>query len=246
MALRDRLLTARVARAMTSPSALALAAAAAGVALLADAPLVAPVAAVGAWAARVALAVPRRERRERLDPFTLSEPWRFYVRDAMQAAARYERAVAGARSGPLRERLEEIGRRIDEAVQECWRVAKRGHALEDGVKAMDLPRTQRKLEAAEADRDPTAAGSLDDAIRSMRSQVESAERLRRVAQDAKDRLRLLDARLEEAVSRALELSLQAESDTALSGLGADVDAVVLDLEALRLAIEETSGPAAPS
>lgn len=239
MALRDRILTPRVARAMTSPSAILLAGAGASLAVLVGAPVLAPIAALVAWAGRVAVAVPRAEIGDRPDPFALSEPWRQYVREAMQAAARYDRAVAGARSGPLRERLAEIGRRVDEGVQECWRVACRGDALEDGLRTLDVEGTRRELASAQAE--ATGSPTLDRAVESLRAQLAAADRMQAVARQARDQLRLLDARLDEAVTRAVELSLQTGTDADLSGLGSDVDALVLDMEALRSALEETSG-----
>lgn len=244
MALRDRILTPRVARAMRSPSAILLAGAGAAAAILVGAPVAAPIAAVAAWGARVAVAVPRAEKGERPDPFALSEPWRFYVREALQASARYQRAISGARSGPLRDRLTEIGRRVEEGVQECWRIAKRGDLLEDGLRTLDVAGTQRELQAAEAERARTGGSpTLDRALESLRAQLSSAERMQRVAQEARDQLRLLDARLDEAVTRAVELSLLTGEDVDLTGLGSDVDALVMDMEALRSALEETSGTA---
>ncbi len=64
-----------------------------------------------------------------------------------------------------------------------------------------------------------------------------------VVNDAQDRLRLLDARLDEAAARAVELSVEA-SDEGMLGLSSDVDDVVTDMEALRQALEETSNPPA--
>jgi hypothetical protein len=59
-----------------------------------------------------------------------------------------------------------------------------------------------------------------------------------VSQDTRDRLRLLDARLDELVARSAEVSVGA-GDT--GGLSDEVDGVVTELEALRLALEETGG-----
>ena len=60
--------------------------------------------------------------------------------------------------------------------------------------------------------------------------------------DADSRLRLLNARLDEAVARTIELSVAGRSDVAeLGGLGDDVDEMVDEMEALRQAIEETGG-----
>jgi hypothetical protein len=66
------------------------------------------------------------------------------------------------------------------------------------------------------------------------------------ADDAARQLRLLDARLAEAVARAIELSVHAADDAELSALSDDVDGLVGDLEALRQGMEETARPAAGS
>jgi hypothetical protein len=68
--------------------------------------------------------------------------------------------------------------------------------------------------------------------------VASARRLGTVAQDARDRLSLLDARLDEAVARAVELSLRAEDVAELGGLGGDVEELVGEMESLRVALDE--------
>jgi hypothetical protein len=61
-------------------------------------------------------------------------------------------------------------------------------------------------------------------------------------QDARTQLRLLDARLDEAVTRAVELSLRSAGDADVSGLGSDVESLVQDMEALRAALEDVDGP----
>ncbi len=66
--------------------------------------------------------------------------------------------------------------------------------------------------------------------------MQSSDRMRAVSGDARDRLRLLDARLDELVARAVEVSVGSADSGTLSG---DVDEIVNDLEALRQALEET-------
>ncbi len=51
-------------------------------------------------------------------------------------------------------------------------------------------------------------------------------------------------RLDEAVARAVELSLRVDDPVELGGLGDDVDRLVGEMEALRRGIEETAGQAA--
>lgn len=241
MAFRDRFLTPRVARAITSPSGMLLAGAGASIGILAGAPI-AVAAAIGAaaYAARVAAAVPRGPAKERIDPGLVGEPWRTYVREALDARARYADVLRTARAGPLRERLAAIGDRLDDGVTECWRIARRGHALEGGLRQLDIDSVRHQLAQVELDRSRGGGGSLESTAQALRSQLASYERLASVARDTRDRLRLLDARLDEAVARAVELSLAGDHGE-LGGLGSAVEELVGDMEALRQALEETGG-----
>jgi len=243
--LPDRVKTPRMARAITSPSGILLAGAGASAAILGGLPLLAAAGiGVAAWAARVALAVPRRARGDRIDASALSEPWRSFVREAQDAARRYRRAVAATAPGPLRERLDGIGARIDTGVQESWRVARRGQALEAALGELDVRAASAQLAAVEADaaRPGAHQASLERTAVALRAQLSSAARLSSVAADARDRLRLLDARLDEAVARAVELSLGAGDAREAGGLGSDVDQLVEEMESLRVALED-AGPA---
>ena len=73
----------------------------------------------------------RHRDTERIDPFALNEPWRFFVRDALQARNRYRSTVAALDDGPIADRLRDMGRQIDAGVEESWRVARRGQAIAD-------------------------------------------------------------------------------------------------------------------
>ena len=223
---------------MTSPGAILLAGGGAAVAIVAGLPIVAA-AGVGAlaWAGRVAFAIPRAPKREHIDPFALGEPWRSFVRAALQAQARFDRTVQSAKAGPLRDRLAEIGERVRTGVSESWQVANRAQEISNAVAQLDTKEAKAQLAALEQD---TSAASESRARteESLRAQIESAGRMEGVVQDARDRLRLLDARLDEAAARAVELSVEA-SDEGMLGLSSDVDNVVTDMEALRQALEET-------
>src|SRR5438094_409574 len=58
----------------------------------------------------------------------------------------------------------------------------------------------------------------------------SFERVEAVWQDARDKLRVLNAELDEAVARAVELSLSSAETSDVSLLAGDVDNLVGDLE----------------
>ncbi len=103
------------------------------------------------WWRRRRLTRARRRARARIDPFAVGERWRPFVRSALQARARYHDVVAGVAPGPLRERLGDIGRRIDEAVDDCWQVARRGHELDRARRTLDpaLPQAERLARRAD-------------------------------------------------------------------------------------------------
>jgi len=249
--LRDRLFTPPVARAMTSPSGILLAAAGASVAIVAGLPVgLAAAAGAAAWAARVALAVPRSPSEERIDPFTLAEPWRGFVREALQAKAAFDDAVRATRPGPLRERLDEIGERIADGVRESWRIARAGEALAEARARIDVRDITRQLDELGATRwtaagpggAPPPPGPLAQTLEALHAQLDTARRMDAVIADTRDRLRLLDARLDEAVTRAIELSVRAQGPAELGGLSETIDSLVTDMEALRQALDETDRP----
>jgi hypothetical protein len=242
--LPEHLKSRKTGEAIMAPSAIVAAGVGASIAIVAGAP-VAAIVGIGAlaYALVVGIKLPRRSkgpREERLDPRALSEPWSRFVSEALHAQRRFGDVVRTANSGPIRDRLAEIGTRIDDAVHECWRVACRGDALVEGLTSLDL----REVEQARAGidrarRQPGAnTDALDKTAAALDAQLASGKRLAQVATDARDRLQVLDARLDEAVARAVELSLQAADVSDLSGLGDDVDSLLGDLESLRQGLEE--------
>lgn len=248
---RDRFFTPAVARAITSPSAIVLAGAGASLGILAGLPAAAAAGlGAAAYAGRVALAMPRRSRAERLDSAAvdaLGQPWAGFVREALDAQRRYARAVAAAGPGPLQERLVDIGGRIDTGVRECMRIARHGAELDRALHELErADQVRSRLAEVQRERGAVGPGSqhLDKTAEALHAQLESIERITDVARSTQDRLRLLDARLDEAVARAVELSLRAGDPMELGGLGSDVDALVGQMEALRQALEETDGTAA--
>jgi hypothetical protein len=67
--------------------------------------------------------------RERIDPFTLTDPWRSFVQDAQSAQTRFSRIVSNVAPGPLHERLADVERRVSDGVRSAWRIAQNGHTL---------------------------------------------------------------------------------------------------------------------
>jgi hypothetical protein len=172
---------------------------------------------------------------ERIDPFAVGEPWRHFVRDAVTARNRFDDAMRSTKPGPLKDRLATIRQSVDAGVRECWEVAKQAQNIAQARKAIDVPALRRRLGSLRSTATDTTVteGSIN-------AQLESAARLDSVLGDVTTKLQVLEAQLTEAVTRAIEVAALAGHDDELSGVGSAVDEVVDNLEALRLALAETS------
>jgi len=242
---RDRFLTPQVARAITSPGGILLAGLGVSIGVVAGLPVVAAAGlGAAAYAVRVAVAVPRDAPALRIDAGRLREPWRSFVKEAEQAQQQFTRARQRAGKGPLHDRLAEIDERIVAGVQECWRVAQAGNDLSIARSEIDVPDITRQR----AGIDPTAAAVPGSAaagtLEALDAQLAATARMDGVITEVSDRLRLLDARLDEAVTRAIELSVRADNPDELSGLGDDIDALVGDMESLRQGLDEVDATSA--
>jgi hypothetical protein len=242
---RDRFLTPQVARAITSPGGILLAAAGVSVGVVAGLP-VAAAAGLGAvaWAVRVAVAVPRDPAAPRIDAGRLREPWRGFVKEAEQAQQQFTRARQRAGKGPLHDRLAEIDERIVSGVQECWRVAQAGNDLSIARSEVDVPDITRQRQGIDPQAGAVAGSAAAGTLQALDAQLAAASRMDRLIAEVSDRLRLLDARLDEAVTRAIELSVRADNPDELSGLGDDIDALVGDMESLRQGLDEVDATSA--
>lgn len=173
-------------------------------------------------------------------PSAAVEPWASFVRSAEGARERFRQCAARVHSGPLREAVLDLAARIDASVDECRRIAAGGRVIAEARVAIDTRtldvavRDAVARQVAEPD-DPLAAST----VAALQAQRATADRMDEVIDDTIDQLRLLDARLGEAVVRVLELSAQAEAALSVPQLSNEVDDLLTELEALRLAVEET-------
>lgn len=243
---RDRFFTRQTAEALTAPSSIIVAGAGAAAGVLAGG-LLAPalgivaavaggVAAYGGWV--LARMPGARASDVVIDPRRLRDPWRGHVRDALEAEQRFLAAVESTGEGPLRDRMTDMAGRVADAVHESWRIANRGQQLEIALGQLP-PIDQLERELA------TARGR--DRIESaVRAQIETYHRIEATAIDARDRLRLLDARLDETVARAIEVGLRAGDPVEVGVLDDDVESLVTEMEALRRGLDETRLPSPPA
>jgi hypothetical protein len=247
--LKHRLLDRKVVDAMFSPSGIVLAGAGLAVGLVVGLPVVGAVllGAVG-WAGRVAFAIPRGDRGPKIDPFKLGPGWREVCVGAVQAKSRFDQAVRSMPDGAIKSRLTQMGNDIQRSVDEVWRIANHGNQIDAARASLasDVDLARRDLATLQAQqREGSLNPSLQRTMEALQSQINTAQRLDRISAESRDQLRLLDARLDDLVARAIELSLGSGGDT--SGLTHDAEDLAKDMERLRLAVEETSriGPTGP-
>ena len=118
----------------------------------------------------------KKKKKVRIDPFTLTDPWRSFVQDAQQAKARFGRIIETVQDGPLRDRLGDVNARVDDGVLACWRIAQSGYQLHKTL-----------LQVADTNSD-------------------SVVRMRTREDDTQQKLARLTKNLDEAVARAAELA----------------------------------------
>jgi len=170
-----------------------------------------------------------------IDPFALSEPWRQLVQRAQRSERELERIIDGVDAGPLRDRLEAIVERLDGGVQETWRIARRGDDVDDAVRRLDPVALRSRLETARRSGEQTP-DERGDAVAAVESQLATVERLQQQSAQTRRSLELAQLRVEELVGRATEVSLGTADTDAYAN---DVNDLVIELEAIRQAIDET-------
>lgn len=236
MAFRDRFYTPQTARAILSWRILAGIGATAALLAFGVAWPIATATGVVVYAGSVVAAMPRGPRRPRIDPFTVQEPWRQFVHGAQSAATRLHQTVDGATEGPLRDRISAIVAKLDHGLDETWRIARRGHEIDETVRRLDPTALRSRLDSLQRRSREDGSEELATAIESVEGQLATTERLKQQSTRAANTLRLTQTRLDELVARAAEVTVGAGDTDAYEH---DVEDLVVELEALRLAVEET-------
>jgi hypothetical protein len=236
MAFRDRFYTPATARAILSWRILLGAAFGVAAGLLGASVPVAIAAGAAVYVVSVLLAMPRGSKLPAIDAFTLSEPWRQLMQSAQGSQRKLRETIAAVPTGPLRQQLDAISAQLEHGLAEAYRVAKAGDDIDDVVRRLDPPGLRSKLATAEqrAAADPSPDNTA--ATASIRQQLETAERLKQQSEQTAATLRLNQAQLDGLVARAAEVRIgNADTDTYREEVGE----LVLKLEALRQAVEET-------
>lgn len=239
MGFRDRFLTPATARALVSWR-IAIGVGVAVALRVADVSwLFSILGGLAVYVVLVLAAQPRAERRPSIDPFAVGEPWRQFVQRAQRAERRLRETVDAADDGPLKLRMLAIVDKLQQGLDETWRIARRGDEIDAAVRRLDAPALENKLASLEREQSAAPSDDLDAAIDSVRSQLESVERLQQQSTQTANTLRLAETRLDELVARAAEVSIGATDTDAYEH---EIEDLVVELEALRLAVEETNRP----
>lgn len=240
MSFRDRFYTAQTAKAMLSWRLFAAVAAAIAAVLLSVHWGIALVIGLAVYGGLVALAMPKPPGRIAIDPFAVSEPWRRFVTAAQRSGRNVHETVNRTDDGPLKVRMYEITQRLDAGLAEVWKVALRGDEIDDAVRRLDPTALRSKLSTLERQAADSPSDDITAAVSSVQAQLQSADRLKALSAETADRLRLAQTRLDELAARATEVSVGASDSTAFAD---DVDELVVEMESLRLAVDEVNDTA---
>ena len=191
-----------------------------------------------------------RRRRHEPDPAptggvdltVLSARWRAPVEEAIATRARFRELVARVPDGPLRHRLDGLAERVDTGVLAAWATAERAQAAEHAMEILDPDRVstrfkdaRRRLDQARGTAADTAA--LEQEVAALSDQHASVNRLLNGLDDAAERLRVLDLRLDTAVARAAELVLHPGDVAGFESLDRELADEVAGLDAFRAGLD---------
>lgn len=167
-----------------------------------------------------------------VDPAAVSSRFAPAVRSASVAHQRYHEVLAGARPGPVRDRLVELGERLEAGVAAVGEIAARATRVEQTLAALDPERVTDEYKRAKR------SGAPPELERALAQRFAAVQRLLNTLDDTDGRLRLLDARLGAMVATAAEIALGVTGTTGLDALGTEIDGVLGELGALRTALDE--------
>ncbi|MEO6652624.1 MAG: hypothetical protein ABIP17_08205 [Ilumatobacteraceae bacterium] len=187
------------------------------------------------YTASVMAALPRATQVS-IDPFVLGEPWRRLMQDAQGASRKLQQTVSGTTDGPLRATLQTIADQLERGLTEAWAVALRGDEIDTAVRRLDPTALRSKLATTRQRAEAEPSPEIDAAVASVERQIDTADRLKRQSAETADALRLTQTSLDELVARASEVQVGVVDTDAYRR---DVDDLVIKLEALHQAVEET-------
>lgn len=239
-----------VARAAVGPPAIALTAAGAGIGVLDHSLALAVILAVLGWGGRMGWAVLARARRQQtvrpepVDPWSVPSPWREHLKAVVDAERRFDQAVSSLEDGPRRERVGSLSEHIDRSVRTAAVTARRGALLTTPERAARTAALSAELAELAQGHDHLDAGALrHESV--VATELRGMRRAEAVSADALDQVRLLAARIDDAVTALVELSMDASDLDPLDDQRTALPAVLDEIAALHAGME-ASGAAMES
>lgn len=187
---------------------------------------------------------PPRQAAEAVDLTALEPPWRAAVEELVASRTRLQEVAAQLPAGPTRDRVAGIAERVEASVRTAWDIAARAQAASRTVATLDVDAVQEQLKSARR-RLATVQGADADAVQHevelLAEQHAALHQLANAVDDARERLRLLDLRVDAAVARAAQLALLPDATGVLSSVDQELQLVVDELGALRDAFTVIGG-----
>jgi hypothetical protein len=171
-----------------------------------------------------------------VDPAAIPPAYRPPVADALRTRTQFSELVSGLSDGPLRDRLAELSAKVDAGVVAIWRTASNAVAIDRVASTLDPERVTAELKQARR------SGADQAVVDALQARFASTQRLLNARDELRDRLPVLEARLDTAVAHAAELTLTSPNvaSDGIAGLASDLDQLVTELDALRIATSELS------
>lgn len=190
-----------------------------------------------------------RRRREQ-DPLAHVQPdaaparWRGAVRIAIEQRQRFAEVSALVDHGPIRDRLDAMGTRVDGGVSAIWDLVQRGAVAERALAVTEPEAAADRLKSARrelAEASGARRADLETRVAALAASHAAAQRLWNTVEDLDDRLRLIDARLAALVAQAAQLAAGTVFDDGVDRAEQDLDAALVELDATRRALDEVAG-----
>ena len=252
-------------RAAVSPTAVAATALGAGIGVIDQSVVLAVVLAVAGWGGRMVAAVVARTRRDakarprpaELDPWSVPDPWRQLVHQALASQGRFDQALRDWPDGPIRDRLDGLRPHFYADVAAVGVIAKKGAAMLGWTGAtQDTSRPsadqlRHELTRVQTERRALASAQSGRAVELVRAEEAIAAQLRSLVQaetaanEVHSQLRFIVARIDETVTSVLILSTDTAAHTGTDDVAAALASLNDELMALHAGLDEARAPSGP-
>jgi hypothetical protein len=200
-------------------------------------------------------AMRRRHRATRphpadIDPWSVPEPWRQLLQQALATQSRFDQVLAAWPLGPTRDRLDSLRPRVYSEVAELGTLAQRGAAAEGwsgGFATPGRPEPEQlgsELEKLRSERihlgerAPQRAAELSRREDALAAQLRALRRGQSASDAMQDRLRQAVARLDQTVTDLVTLDPAGGPEPA--GVAAALSELSDGISTLRAALTETA------